>query len=115
MVVKTPAFIRDEDGHSVPIAKIWPNAPDELRVDRWDSEGESELRALRGQDHLDANQLDYPSTFEVVRDTSSHRAAIASETRAGLRRAVGRERHPLHERGGSTRAPLPKMVRGRLV
>lgn len=68
MIVKTPKKYYDSlDETWRPLSTIWPDAPDFLRVDRWDwEEGESELRDLHGPDHLDLNVLDYPKVFTVV-------------------------------------------------
>lgn len=114
MVVEAPAFIRDEDEKPESLGKIWPGHPKHLRVAVWNDEhGTGNLEALDGDGSIEANTMDFPKTFNVVRDTPARRAARSSEARAGLRSASGRERKPTLERGSANRVPM--VMRGRLV
>lgn len=96
MVVKTPEYVEDAELGRVSVARVMPNPPAELVVDRWDDEsGDTELRDPRSRRHLAYNQMDYPRHFDVV-----------DEGKGAAQRAKARAQR---EDNG------PKLVGGRLV
>jgi len=67
MRVITPLRYRDEDGTMRPLGRIWPDAPDELVVEKWDwEEGESLLVDPESGNSLDLNTMDYPKRWQVT-------------------------------------------------